>query len=440
LALLLALAPRASATEVLQNGSFADGTNNWQRSPELAAWVLIWLPTWPDWSPVVTNNVILHPVHGFLGPIVFQDLNVPNVASADLIATITLSKFSGPAGPTNSIAVYADYVDADGLTNRILLQNPADSSVSFGPPTTVTNMITLPSSARTLVRYTIARLESGVFESSGVGLDVSAGGGTQELGLSIVDMWDGDTNTPPIALRAGVTNLTASVSNVVFYANGIPVGNGSLDPHGEWAFSDGTHLSVMSYNGNDMVDYSPPSPAAMYFMHGQASSLYNFSGMFMTWAPDLTGGPVIVVYTVSPEDQLTVAITAAAPLGNLTLTNGVRDGDIKYGYFWQNAAPGQYAITARAVYNGSLSATSAPVNITVLGVVPIPPLHIRQTTPTQVELSWADNGVGYLLNMKTNLTAPYWESAPGSQELIGGHYLQTITATNRTGFFSLQKL
>ena len=447
LAVLLALAPRATATEALQNGSFADGTNNWQRSPELAAWVLIWLPAWPDYFPIGTNLAILHPVHGFLGPIVSQDLNVTSVAGADLIATITLSKYGGPPGPTNSIAVYADYVDADGLTNRILLQNPADASLPFATPTTVTNIITLPSSARTLVRYTIARLESGSFESSGVSLDVVTGSSTPELGLSLVDPTEGETKAAPFLLRAGVTNLTATVSSLVFCANGVPVGEGRLDPHGEWLFADGSRLSVMGGGGYEMVDLTEPVMGDMFFTSGAYTSQTNYAGGFQYFPSGggMSVGAVSVLFSLDAAGVLTAAITGDAPLGIRTLTGGTNQGDtINYGFFWANASAGNYAITVRAVYDSGLSVTSAPVNITVTGSAPVVPpvLTLVPVASGSFAFQWdATIGSTYQVQTATNLVSSNWTDLGSS--FVASNSPVAVTnsiGTDATLFFRVQAI
>lgn len=595
---LLTYAPRATAAEVLQNGSFAAGTNYWQRSPELAAWILIWLPTWPDWQPIGTGTANLHPVHGFLGPIVSQDLNVTNVAGAELIAKITLSKSGGPLGPTNSIAIYADYVDADGLTNRILLQNPADADLPYGI-STVTNQITLPSSARTLVRYAISRLESGSFESSGVSLDVETGivrnGGFEtgdltfwastnlyvtnsleaidgtnvvqlpfgfgqptylsqniagrltagvaykfsgwiflsalgagppmqfagpflrvsssdnmsaamsdgdaylsnpnigwnlleftrvftsdelsgpvyfgvmqnygmlqplidglsaqavppsnspELGLSIVVPGEGETNTAPFLLRAEVTNLTATVSSLQFYANDMLVGEGRVDPHGSWLFADGSHLGVMGGGGYEMVDCNLAS-GGMFFMNGAYTSQTNFSGMFQYFVGEnMFGGAVSVVYSLDAADRLTAAITGDAPMGNRTLSNGTNLSDtVSYGYFWANAPAGSYAITARAVFGAGLLATSAPVNITVIGSIPVaqPLLGLLPVASGHLGLQWdAILGCTYQVQTSTNLSATNWVN-------LGSSFIATKSpvavtnaiSTGETRFFRVQAI
>ncbi|MEI6075100.1 MAG: hypothetical protein WCS94_05970 [Verrucomicrobiota bacterium] len=574
----LAAATGVTATEALQNGSFAAGTNYWQSSPELTAWGIIWLPSVPNYIPIGTNLLILHPVHGFLGPIVSQDLKVTNVAGAELIAKITLSKYGGPLGPTNSIAIYADYVDADGLTNRILLQNPADADLPYGK-STVTNQITLPSSARTLVRYAIARLESGSFESSGVSLDVQTGivhnGGFEtgdltcwaaaniyatnsleaidgtnvvllpfsgqptylsqdiagrltagvaykfsgwfyfstlggppmqhygpflrisssanmstalsggdaylsnpdygwnlleftrvftaeelsspvyfgvlrnlgmsqpmidglsaqavtpssppELGLSIMVPSEGETNTVPFLLRAAVTNRTATVASLQFYANGAPVGEGRLDPHGEWLFADGSRLSVMGGGGYESADFSEPYPGDMFFMNGAFTSQTNFSGGFQYFPSGggMGGGAVSVGYRLDAADRLTAVITGDAPMGIRTLSNGTNGGDtINYGFFWANAPGGNCVITARAVYNSGLMVTSPPVNITVIGSVPpVPPvLKLLPVASSSVGFQW-ETTLGQTCHVEStiNLANPNWQPVGDS-----------ITATNTT--------
>jgi len=428
-ALLLAMVPAASATELLMNRSFDQNGAYWMVAPGGTN----------DSFFAVTGEANLHGANGYLSAnFMWQDLDVPNVGGASGTASITMNKMSAPPG--NTISIYVEYTDSSGNTNSLLLLTPANNDVLFLPSTsTFTTNFTLPADAQRIVRFVLGKTYYGDFRAQEFSLDVATAS-PPGLGLSIVNMSDGDTNTIPFALHASVTNGAATVSSVVFYANGVAIGSGSLDPLGEWTFPDTSRFSVMGYSGRDMVDYTS-SQADMYFMNGHSSSLYDFSGMFQYFGGgSMSGGPVSIVYTISPDDHLTAAITAAAPLGNVTLTNGVRGGDIHYGYFWQSAAPGQYAITASAVYNGSLTETSAPVNITVIAAVPIPSLQILQTTPTQVELSWQDNGVSYILNTKTSLTDAYWDSTPGVPILNDGRYFQTISVTNKTGFFSLRKL
>ena len=431
LALLLALAPGASATELLVNRSFDQYGADW----------IVAAPATNDLFFATAGEANLH-ANGYLGTILWQDLNLSNVGGASGTASIALTKYSGP--PVNTIAVYLEYLVTSGVTNRLLLLNPANSAVLFPPDSTVfSTNFTLPADAQSLVRLAVDKTYFGEFHAQEFSLDVTPVGGPPELGLSIVVPSEGETNTAPFLLRAGVTNLTATVSSLKFYANDALVGEGRLDPHGEWFFADGSRLSVMGGGGYESADYSEPNPGDMFFMHGTFTSQTNFSGGFQ-YNPSgggMGGGAVSIVYSFDAAGLLTAAITGDAPLGVRTLSNGTNVGDtINYGFFWADATAGIYAITARAVYNSGSSATSAPVNITVEGPVPRPTLQIRQTSPTTIELSWPDDGNVYAVRSQTSLGVGSWNPVEGTVGLIGGRFVQTLSATNQTSFFRLLKL
>ena len=105
-----------------------------------------------------------------------------------------------------------------------------------------------------------------------------------------------------------------------------------------------------------------------------------------------------------------------------------------------NTPAGNYAITARALWGAGLSVTSAPVNLTVPGPVQGPPVQIRQTSATQIELSWPDDGNTYEVVTQASLRLGSWTAAGGTPTLSSGRCVQTLPAANRKGFFRLHKL
>ena len=151
----------ASGTEVLVNRSF-DTTNTWQVAPALGTF-----------NPITAyGSANLHPPSGYMGLILYQDLNVTGVGGLPVTGILTLQRTAAPAD-TNTIAVYLDYVDAGGLTNTLLLHNPRNNDMfDLGPAVSFTNTVMLPSTARTLVRYSIVKITFGSFESPEVSLDV----------------------------------------------------------------------------------------------------------------------------------------------------------------------------------------------------------------------------------------------------------------------------
>src|ERR1035437_5437641 len=118
LAVLLALAPGATATELLLNRSFDDGGANWVVDP---------LATTPFFSTPGEAN--LHGKGGYFGiTLLWQNLDVANVGGAAATASITMHKVSAPPG--NTIAVYLEYTIASCATNRLLLLNPNNAAVT----------------------------------------------------------------------------------------------------------------------------------------------------------------------------------------------------------------------------------------------------------------------------------------------------------------------
>jgi hypothetical protein len=218
---LVTLAPGATATELLLNRSFDDNGANWTVNSLVA-----------DPANVFSTlgEANLHGKSGVFGTLLWQDLDVAGAGGVAASASITMHKVAGPAGHT--IAVYLEYTIASGATNRLLLLNPNNADVTTS--TTFSTNFTVPTEAQRLVRFSVDKTYSGEFHAEEFSLDVVTGSSTPELGLSIVVPAEGETNTAPFLLRAGVTNLTATVSSLVFCANGVPVGEGRLDPHGEW--------------------------------------------------------------------------------------------------------------------------------------------------------------------------------------------------------------
>ena len=433
LAVLLAVAPGATATELLLNRSFDANGANWMVNPA---------GTNADFF-AITGEANLHG-NGYIGTLLWQNLDVPNVGGASVTASMAMNTYGGPPG--KSIAVYLEYTVTSGVTNRWLLFNPDNYAVLYPPDSSVfSTNFTLPADAQRLVRFAVDKTYFGQFRAQEFSLDVVAGGGAPELGLSMVVPAEGETNTAPFLLRAAVTNLTAVVSSLVFCANGVPVGEGRLDPHGEWAFADGSHLSVMGGGGYEMVDCSLAS-GDMFFMNGTFASQISFSGGFQYFPAGggMGGGAVSIVYSLDAADRLTAAMNGAMPLGSRTLSNGTNQSDaINYGFFWANALAGNYAITARAVYGSGLSVTSAPVNIAVIGAAPVvaPLLTLVPAASGNFAFRWdATIGSTYQMQTATNLVSGNWSD-------LGSSFVASnspVTVTNPAGadptrFFRVQQ-
>jgi hypothetical protein len=229
----------------------------------------------------------------------------------------------------------------------------------------------------------------------------------QDLGLSLLTPSEGDvvTNTSPFFLRAGVDKLAATVSSLKFYANGVFIGDGRRSPHGEWAFTNGAHLSVMGFEGVERMDYHSENTNDPFFMmDGKFTTPTNFVGQFTYYIDTNTfTGSISARHSLNAAGQLTTVMTGDSPLGSRTLTNGTNErDDISYGFLWANAPASNYIITARAVYNG-VSVTSAPVNITVVGVSTSPAPYTYTTNSDNTINITGYTGAGGAVNIPNTI-------------------------------------
>ena len=172
-----------------------------------------------------------------------------------------------------------------------------------------------------------------------------------------------------IALQALVTNATPAVSRVDFLANGSVVGVGQPDPHGEWSYADGSHLGILSGPFGEGMDYNTPGMAEFFTLGGTYVTPSVYVGEFTTWVGgNPVSGAVTVTLRFTADGELSAVLDGDAPLGKRTLTAGTRGaGESPYTFTWSNVSAGSYTLLAVAQYGASLSVTSAPVHITVVG-------------------------------------------------------------------------
>lgn len=213
-----------------------------------------------------------------------------------------------------------------------------------------------------------------------------------------------------VPLTAMVTNNGSAVTQVSFLANGSAIGLGQPDPHGEWSYVDGSHLSVMAGFFGEGMDYSSPGMSEFFTMSGSFVTPLVFVGEFTTWAAGShTSGPVTVTLSFTANGELNAAMNGPAPLGQRTLTAGVRgDEGSPYRCNWPEVAAGSYELRAVARYGASQSVTSAPVNITVSGGKAHGSIYVQNLTFTgahggewqdkenQLGLSWSGVHVAWM--------------------------------------------
>lgn len=138
-----------TAVTVTRNGSFSSGLTSWNLDPAIAY----------GWNPLSNGKVDLHPGYGYLGQVLYQNLNVTNVANKTFSFSCALTKSFAPAGKT--VAVYLEYIDASNNRQQLKLANPDNSTISDN--TTVTGSVLVPVGAQKVVRLSIYKEGNGDF-------------------------------------------------------------------------------------------------------------------------------------------------------------------------------------------------------------------------------------------------------------------------------------
>jgi hypothetical protein len=152
-----------TATELLQNNSFDQGSNLWHVTSAAGSLNLF----------AVTGQVNLH-ISGYIGNVISQDLALTNAGGAYGSASITLRKNTTTLATSNTIAVYVTYTDDTGQTNRLLLFKPANADMAAGGITNLSTTVTLPANARSVVRYDIDKIYfAGNYDAFEVSLDLT---------------------------------------------------------------------------------------------------------------------------------------------------------------------------------------------------------------------------------------------------------------------------
>ncbi|WP_281184091.1 InlB B-repeat-containing protein [Trichlorobacter lovleyi] len=138
-----------TAVTVTRNGNFGSGLTSWNLDPAIAY----------GWNPLSSGKVDLHPGYGYLGQVLYQNLNVINVAGKTFSFSCALTKSYAPDGKT--VAVYLEYIDASNNRQRLKLANPDNSTISDN--TTVTGSAVIPAGAQKVVRLSIHKEGNGDF-------------------------------------------------------------------------------------------------------------------------------------------------------------------------------------------------------------------------------------------------------------------------------------
>lgn len=243
-----------SAVTVTRNGNFSTGLTSWNLDPAIAY----------GWNPLSSGKVDLHPGYGYLGQVLYQNLNVTNVANKTFAFSCALTKSFAPDGKT--VAVYLEYIDASNNRQQLKLANPDNSTISDS--TTVTGNVVVPAGAQKVVRLSIYKEGNGDFLIDDIsvtapvdvvvgvvpvitGLSASTGPSGTALTISGTDLGSSGTLTlAGSSTGLAVTSWTSTTINATVQSSGrsglIRATSGYVESDGLFPFQvTSPHLALM---------------------------------------------------------------------------------------------------------------------------------------------------------------------------------------------------
>ena len=413
--------------ELLLNNSFNQGSNNWRVASGVAA------------NLFSTPGQASLNAPGYSGNVLSQELDMVGVSNAAVHVSLKLTRNDATTGST--VAAYLQYADYAGVTNRLLLLQPDNSTITNN--TELSANVTLPTTARRLVRMEIDKALSGNFDLLEASLDVTPAGTVPYMFLD--RPMDGDAFVAGTNLQfwAQVSAADIEVTQVSIRANGKQIGLAERDNlHGEWTFPTGEHMSLMP-GIREMVDLGFPD-YSFYAMDGSYPSSNHFVGTFMTWLESGTfSGGVTIDFSFTTGGLLNAAVIGETPLGNRTLVNGAREPGMYYWRFtWNNVPAGLYGLTAVATYGSGETISSSPANIEVTGggsQGEQPAVQAGLIGGGQIKLSWPSANADFRPKFSTDLGTTSWQTVTGTPQLVNGSWTLTLDVGNGPMFFRLEK-
>ncbi len=423
---ILAATSLSFGNELLLNYSFDQGSNNWRVASAIAV------------NPFSTVGQASLNVPDYTGNVLSQDLDMVGVSNAAVRASLTLTRIDTVSG--SAVTAHLLYADYAGITNRVLLLNPENSSITNN--TEISANLTLPTNARRLVRFEVDKAASGNFDLLAASLDVTPSGPAPYVYQD--RPMDGDvfaTGTN-IYMVAQASALELSVSQVSFRANGKQIGIGDRHKlYGEWTFPTGEHMSIMP-GPTEMIDLSFPD-YSFYVMDGSFPSSNQFVGMFTTWLDSgMAEGSATVEFSFTPAGLLNALFQGDAPLGNRALSNGATEaGFAYYTFMWTNVPAGLYGVTVVATYGTGETVSGSPLNLEVAGGgdVEKPSVQAGLVSPGQIKLSWVGASADFRPKYTTDLGNGQWQPVSGTPQLVDGSWTLTVDVGSTPVFFRLEK-
>lgn len=213
---------------------------------------------------------------------------------------------------------------------------------------------------------------------------VSSASGVQPVPVFLKPAAHSTATTSPVDIRIAVDGIENG-NFLKVRSNGQAIGYASpLNFYGEWPFTDGSHLSVMTGTPDVIVDYHPPGGGPMFFFDGKFTSRTHFAGTFTHWNgvdPDPLTGDVTIDFSTSKMGLLNVKIVGDSPLGTHN-SGGAWSGSTTYQFLWKNPPNGAHTLSAVANWTDAgtsktYATESAPLSIQV-NIPKVPEISVQQ--------------------------------------------------------------
>lgn len=141
--------------ELLVNNGFAYGIDSWKTNPNHGRWN-------PTQGTPTSGQVNLHPPGSQIrGDVLYQSLNVTDIAGKKVQAQVELGSPGAPDGA--AISVYLEYLDNTGTRHRVSLLNPSNASLTGGGLVALGTEYTFPEDAARLVKFGVEKKGDGQF-------------------------------------------------------------------------------------------------------------------------------------------------------------------------------------------------------------------------------------------------------------------------------------
>jgi hypothetical protein len=174
-----------------------------------------------------------------------------------------------------------------------------------------------------------------------------------------------------VAIEATATYTGGSISKVDFYANGLPIGTGSLFSQGRYRF---TWNTPYTYTGSFSLTAAATDNAGVVTFSQPVTMYLTTAGL--NQSPTVTISSPATGSSFTSPTNVSLTATATDPDGSIAnvvfyadgalLGTGTFAGSNQYTYTWVNPGIGSHSVTAVATDSRDATTNSTPITLRVL--------------------------------------------------------------------------